>query len=57
MDSAQLMDRVDAASFRMITLLLQEGGPLPLGEIQARTGLSRKTFLPKLFIPQTTPCK
>lgn len=45
MDSAQLMDRVDAASFRMITLLLQEGGPLPLGEIQARTGLSRKTFL------------
>lgn len=44
MDSAQLMDRVDAASFRMITLLLQEGGPLPLGEIQARTGLSRKTF-------------
>lgn len=45
MDYAQLMDKVEAASYRMITTLLQEGGPLSMGELQARTGLSRKTFL------------
>lgn len=45
MDCAQLMDKVEAASYRMMTTLLQEGGPLSMGELRMRTGLSRKTFL------------